>query len=195
MNAPVGTLRIHHIEPISRANGPGLRTVIWFQGCTLGCPGCFNPQTHPFEGGEVWTVEGLLQAILPFADRSEGLTLSGGEPLQQGEGLVDFLSQVRRRTPWSVILFTGYTWKEVQTLPWGQAVLDHVDVVIAGRYQAKRRLARGLLGSANKTVHFLTSRYSMADLERVPDSEVMIDSSGMVHISGIDPLHWMRLHL
>jgi anaerobic ribonucleoside-triphosphate reductase activating protein len=195
MNMSVGTLRVHHIEPLSRANGPGLRTVIWFQGCTLGCPGCFNPQTHPFEGGEVWTVEGLLQAVMPYADQSEGLTLSGGEPLQQGEGLVDFLTQVRRRTPWSVILFTGYTWEEVQTLPWGHAVLNQLDVVIAGRYQAKRRLARGLLGSTNKTVHFLTSRYSMADLEQVPESEVMIDMNGRVRISGIDPMHWMRLHL
>jgi anaerobic ribonucleoside-triphosphate reductase activating protein len=143
----------------------------------------------------VWTVEGLLQAIVLYAHQSEGLTLSGGEPLQQGEGLVDFLTQVRRQTPWSVILFTGYTWEEVQTLPWGQAVLNHVDVVIAGRYQAKRRLARGLRGSANKTVHFLTSRYSMADLEQVPESEVMIDANGMVRISGIDPIHWMKLHL
>ena len=37
---------IHAIEPRSRANGPGARFVVWLQGCTLGCPGCFNPATH-----------------------------------------------------------------------------------------------------------------------------------------------------
>src|SRR3972149_712339 len=43
--APV-ILRLHALLPRSRANGPGMRAVIWFQGCTRGCPGCFNPETH-----------------------------------------------------------------------------------------------------------------------------------------------------
>ena len=42
---------IHAIEPRSRANGPGVRFVVWLQGCTLGCPGCFNPSTHAAAGG------------------------------------------------------------------------------------------------------------------------------------------------
>ena len=42
-------IRLHAFEPASRANGPGPRAAVWFQGCTLGCPGCFNPDTHPHE--------------------------------------------------------------------------------------------------------------------------------------------------
>ncbi|MCU0780030.1 MAG: radical SAM protein [Akkermansiaceae bacterium] len=44
------TLRLHAFLPRSRANGPGWRSVVWVQGCSLGCPGCFNPQTHDWEG-------------------------------------------------------------------------------------------------------------------------------------------------
>ena len=44
-------VRVHAIEPRSRANGPGARFVVWMQGCTLGCPGCFNPTTHDAAGG------------------------------------------------------------------------------------------------------------------------------------------------
>ncbi|MGD0006352.1 MAG: 4Fe-4S cluster-binding domain-containing protein, partial [Anaerolineaceae bacterium] len=40
-------LNLHHFEPLSLVNGPGKRSVVWVQGCTLNCPGCFNPQTHP----------------------------------------------------------------------------------------------------------------------------------------------------
>ena len=41
---------VHGFVPVSRANGPGRRAVLWFQGCTLNCPGCWNQASHPFEG-------------------------------------------------------------------------------------------------------------------------------------------------
>ncbi|WP_299024758.1 4Fe-4S single cluster domain-containing protein [uncultured Thermanaerothrix sp.] len=193
MNVREDLLRVHHIEPLSRANGPGMRTVIWFQGCSLGCPGCFNPQTHPFEGGRLWTAERLFRKVKRYSTLSEGLTLSGGEPLQQGEALVSFLARVRRQTSWSVIMLTGYAWEEIGALPWGSAVLGYVDVVIAGRYQARQRLARGLVGSANKTLHFLTSRYTLADLMQVPEAEVIITPEGQVRVTGVDPVHRVGL--
>jgi pyruvate-formate lyase-activating enzyme len=45
-------IRVRAFEPASRANGPGLRAVVWFQGCTRACPGCFNPATHDPRGGD-----------------------------------------------------------------------------------------------------------------------------------------------
>jgi hypothetical protein len=44
---------LHALIPASRANGPGLRTVVFFQGCKVGCVGCWNPRTHPFHGTEI----------------------------------------------------------------------------------------------------------------------------------------------
>jgi len=181
-------LRVHHIESASRANGPGLRTVIWFRGCTLGCPGCYNPETHPARGGALWHPLALFEALVKNSPEIEGLTLSGGEPLQQGKALSVFLEQVRLHTSWSVILFSGFAREEIQRLPWGTEVLQWVDVLIAGRFLVEQRLARGLLGSANKTLHFFTARYTLQDIMSVPEAEVIIEANGEIRLSGIDPL-------
>src|SRR5262245_10990749 len=103
MNA---TLRLHAFIPFSRANGPGTRAVIWSQGCTLNCPGCFNPETHSFKGGEEVSVDDLFRRLASIGERIEGITISGGEPLQQLHPLLAFLRRVRGETNLSVLLFT-----------------------------------------------------------------------------------------
>ena len=186
-------LRVHRLEPASRVNGPGLRTVLWVQGCALGCPGCFNPETHDFTGGQVWSVAETLekiQAVQKNESGLEGLTISGGEPLHQYRALTALLRQVRSQCKLSVIVFTGYTWDEMQRMPGIQAFLAQVDVLIAGRYRAEERVAQGMVGSANKVLHFLTERYSPADLAQVPQAEVIVSADGEILLSGIDPLQW-----
>ena len=184
-------LRVHAFQPYSRANGPGLRAVLWLQGCTLGCPGCFNPLSHPAEGGELWQVESLLER-LEAAEREpepvEGLTLSGGEPLQQLPALLELLRGLRKRTRLSVLLFSGFEWSEIQRLPGGAELPALLDILIAGRYREEERLAQGLLGSANKQAHYFTPRYTLADLKAVPPAEVWITPQGELIFSGIHPL-------
>ena len=182
------SLRLHAFLPRSRANGPGTRAVIWAQGCSLGCPGCFNPQTHAFSGGEIVPVEELFQRIVRLDPAIEGLTLSGGEPFQQREAVAALLARIRRETNLSVIVFTGYTWEEVQAMRDAGRLLAGVDVLIAGRYVAAERVARGLRGSANKTIHLLTPRHTLADLEAVPEAEVFVGPDGEIFASGIGPL-------
>lgn len=183
-------LRVHAFEPTSYANGPGCRAVLWVQGCSLGCPGCFNPETHSFSGGQLWAVDDLVDRLRQLVGQIEGLTVSGGEPLQQRQGLLCLLQRVRREMPLSVIVFTGFTWEEVQRMAEAEQLLACIDVLIAGRYDWQQRLARDLRGSANKTVHFLTDRYCPADLAGLPEAEVVISPGGELHISGIDPPRW-----
>ncbi len=189
------TIRLHRFEPASRANGPGLRAVIWVQGCALGCPGCFNPETHAMRAGEIWPVEKLVERILalkqgPEGAALEGLTLSGGEPLHQHRALARLLEQVREKTDLSILVFTGYDWDELQRLKGINRFLANVDVLIAGRYDASRRVAQGLIGSSNKVVHFLTGRYHPQDLDAVPQAEIIVKPNGEIILSGIDPLKW-----
>jgi len=181
-------LRLHHFEPASESNGPGKRAVLWVQGCTLGCPGCFNPQTHGAGDGQDWPVEKLLQEIVALARQIEGITVSGGEPLQQMQPLLALLEAVRARTSLSVLVFTGYNWQEIERMPAAPRLGACTDVLLAGRYLAGQRLARGLLGSKNKTAHFLTGRYSVQDLQTVPVAEAFILPGGDVLFSGIDPI-------
>jgi len=183
-------LRVHGFLPVSLANGPGARAVVWVQGCSLGCPGCFNPKTHPPTGGELVPVDDLFGRFAVLGDRIEGVTVSGGEPLEQCGPLARFLRMVKARTSLSVIVFTGLTWAEVKTLEDAADLLSHIDVLIAGRYEAARRLARDLRGSANQTVHFLSDRYRPTDLGAVPPAEVVIDKGGRVAMSGVEPPRW-----
>ncbi len=184
------TLRIHHTEPSSRSNGPGWRAVIWVQGCTLGCPGCFNPETHALPAGRIASVDELAGWALSLSGKIEGITLSGGEPLQQISGVLPFLERVRKESSLSIVLFSGYTWGEIQKMPRSAQLLSSIDVLLAGRYDANLRRARGLVGSRNKTVHFLTERYSQADLDAVPEAEVIVTDHGEIIFSGINPVQW-----
>jgi anaerobic ribonucleoside-triphosphate reductase activating protein len=161
--------------------------VLWFQGCTLGCSGCFNPNTHAAEPPWQVPVADLVAQIVAEAESIEGITLSGGKPLQQPEALLELLFTVRAQTTLSVILLSGSTLFEVQHLPLGPSILAHIDVLIAGRYVQTRRLAYGLRGSANKTVHLLTDRYTLEDIEQILPAEVIIDVAGDIAISGVDP--------
>jgi len=192
VNNPQGgaQLRIHHFLAHSYANGPGARAVLWLQGCSLGCPGCFNPETHPFDGGELISVEHALQQVLAVQESIEGITISGGEPLQQRQALLAFLKGVRERTDLSVLLFSGFSWDEIQRFPQVAELSVYVDVLISGRYIESRRLAHGLLGSSNKRLHFLTDRYAPQDLQAVPEAEVIVTETGEILMSGIDPLKW-----
>jgi anaerobic ribonucleoside-triphosphate reductase activating protein len=80
---------LHALIPASRANGPGLRAVVFFQGCSLGCPKCWNPSTHQFRGTEA-SVDAVVQGVLRARQEHplEGVTFSGGEPMQQADSLL-----------------------------------------------------------------------------------------------------------
>lgn len=185
--------RVHATEPRSRANGPGARFVVWMQGCTLGCPGCFNPTTHEAGGGrEVPVAE--LAAELAAAHRThgiEGLSLSGGEPLQQPAAAAALLDAARA-LGLSTLAFSGYTLEEIRALPGGPEVLARLDVLIDGRYVAGDRLATGLRGSANQRIQLLTPRYRLADVEATPVAEIRIGPTGDVILTGVNPLKLKR---
>lgn len=160
--------------------------MIWFQGCSRRCPGCFNPGAGDPGRGEPVTPAELFRRVERVKEGIEGITLSGGEPLDQLPGLLRFLRLVRERSSLSVLLFTGYTLEEVESLPGGQEVLALTDVIVAGPYVHDRHLGRGLLGSANQEAELLTARYTRSDLEGVPEAEVLIDRDGAVLVTGIE---------
>ncbi|WP_168801705.1 4Fe-4S single cluster domain-containing protein [Glycomyces buryatensis] len=177
-------LRLHAFEPRSAANGPGVRAVVWVQGCTFACPGCFNPETHG-RAAEGTAVDGLFDRIAALGD-VEGVTVSGGEPLQQRGPVLALLRRIRTETALSSVVFTGYRWEEFERMPEAAALRECVDVLLAGRYERDRHLGAGLRGSGNKTVHLLSDRYTREDLEAVPRSEVII-RDGRITVTGIDP--------
>jgi len=102
---------LHAFIPASRANGPGLRSVVFFQGCSLACPGCFNPESHPFTGADV-TVPAVAERVLQARKEYgvEGVTFSGGEPMQQAPALLELIRTLHQQLPsFSFGMFSGYS--------------------------------------------------------------------------------------
>ena len=96
--------------------------MIWFQGCTLGCKGCFNPQTHGRTGGHHRSVGSLVDDIAAGSPGVSGITVSGGEPFQQPSGLLEILAALASSSL-TRLCFSGYTLAEIRRLPLGPAGL------------------------------------------------------------------------
>lgn len=135
----------------SIVDGPGLRFTVFTQGCPHGCPGCHNPETHPFDGGREVTVEELGSQMLrnPLTD---GLTLSGGDPFLQGEECAQ-LARMAHEKGLNVWAYTGYTYEKLLEL--GQsgqlALLRETDVLVDGPFvQAKKSYEAKFRGSTNQ---------------------------------------------
>ncbi len=180
-------LNLHGLISFSRVNGPGLRYVVFFQGCARGCPGCFNPETHGFGMNKPTTVS---EVILRLPLEAEGLTISGGEPFSQPRGLLALLEAMQRENRGlSAIVYTGFTLEEIKADKDMAVVLPFIDVLVAGPFDAskpeKTALARG---SSNQTFHFLSSRYSMNDFYMPARLELTIGADGSLTGTGFASL-------
>jgi len=140
--------------------GPGIRFAVWFHGCSRDCPGCIAKSMNSSGQFEELSAEALYERVR-VSRGIEGITLSGGEPLEQDcEELTRFLRLVNsdpRRL--SVICFTGYLLEEVRNTS-KIAILDYIDVLIDGPYIDSQNDNAGLRGSTNQRIHFLTERYA-----------------------------------
>ncbi len=180
-------LNIHAILPRSRVNGPGVRLVVFFQGCKRGCKGCFNPDTHAFEEKDLLPAASLLEEGR-IAPDVEGITVSGGEPFLQPRGLRDLLASARA-LGLSTLVYTGFTLEELRAGPSEAVCLDFIDLLVDGPYMAESPEEKPLpRGSTNQRFHFLTARYSPGDLLMPGRSELFISGDGTVRETGFGSL-------
>lgn len=106
------TGRIHSIESMGLVDGPGIRVVVFFQGCSLRCKYCHNPDTWEYGGGEEYTASELVDKIKrykPYFETSNGgVTFSGGEPLRQPEFLIEALKLCKQEGIHTCIDTSGF---------------------------------------------------------------------------------------
>ena len=155
-------IRLSGIEKESIVDGPGLRYVLFSQGCIHMCPGCHNPQTHGFTGGELYEVEDLVREILENPLLS-GVTFSGGDPFNQAEAF-SFVARLLKEKGMNIWSYTGYTIEELRNAkdPFQKDLLEQVDVLVEGRFvQSLRTLSKPFAGSSNQRV--IDLRKSTAD--------------------------------
>ena len=154
-------LNVHSVLPVSYANGPGARAVVWTQGCTRGCPGCSNPLTHSHRPW-ILTDPLRLAASIVAIPGIEGISVTGGEPLEQ-PAAVGCLCQAVRHSGLSVMVYTGWTYETLclSNNPTVRDLLRHIDVLVDGPF-IQQLADKDLLwrGSRNQHIRFPTNRYS-----------------------------------
>jgi len=146
-------LRINSLLEESIVDGPGLRYVIYTQGCDHGCPHCHNPQTHDKKGGFLMDCAVLLSQIAedPLL---QGVTFSGGEPFLQA-GILAELAKKIHALKLDVVTYTGYTLEDLRAIndPDIMALLNQTDILIDGRYDhSQRDLSLQFRGSRNQRI-------------------------------------------
>ena len=134
--------------------GPGKRLLLFTQGCSLHCKGCVNQHLWEFDAGKNITAQEILELCADI----EGITLHGGEPLDQSDGVLEIIRLLKAAGK-TVILFTGYQYKEL-SLPSQRMAWRAADLVISGRYvEEKRSIYLQFRGSTNQRVYSHQGKY------------------------------------
>jgi anaerobic ribonucleoside-triphosphate reductase activating protein len=185
-------IEVAAIVPVTTAEGPGRRFALWVQGCSLRCVGCCNPRMFVSGRGARRSVASLLRDLDDARARHgiEGLTLLGGEPLEQLPGVTALCERAARRGL-GVLVFSGYRLEEAHALPGFEALWPHVDTLVDGRYEAGQpepppeRGGRRFIGSRNQGLRHRSDRYRDEALwHGEPRIEVCIDRDGGLSIHG-----------
>lgn len=148
-------INIHSYEVVENEHlyGPGKRLLLFMQGCSLRCKGCTNQHLWEFGKG----IDVTINEILNQCNNLEGITLHGGEPLDQANVLVELIKKLKQQGN-TVILFTGYIFKELDNVQ-KQAWLSS-DIVISGRYEEQNRnIYLQFRGSTNQKVFTHKGKY------------------------------------
>ncbi|GAW92129.1 anaerobic ribonucleoside-triphosphate reductase activating protein [Calderihabitans maritimus] len=162
-------LRIAGIVRESVVDGPGIRLVIFAQGCPHCCPGCHNPETHDPLGGQETTVEEIVEQVRQ-SRFIRGVTFSGGEPFYQAEAF-SLLGRRIKELGKDIVTYTGYTFEEILALaeinPYFGELLQVSDWLVDGPFiLAERDLNLPFRGSRNQRI--IDVRRSLRQGKAVP---------------------------
>ena len=144
-------LRIAGIEEESIVDGPGIRMVIFTQGCNHNCIGCHNPETHSFDGGKLIDIEDIIDMVKENS-LLDGITLSGGDPFEQALEC-SILARKIKELGLNVVTYSGYTFEEILAKENFRELLLQTDILIDGKFDiSKKTLMEQFRGSKNQRI-------------------------------------------
>lgn len=147
-------MRYGQIRKYDVANGKGIRTSIFVTGCTHNCPNCFNKEYQSFTAGKEWTDVETKQ-VIEYLSLSEvaGLSLLGGEPMENAVGLYEVIREVREVVDKPIWVWSGYTYEEILQDNNKLKLLKECDVLIDGKFvEELKDLTLKFRGSSNQRI-------------------------------------------
>lgn len=143
-------LRVLNISEGTSVDGPGLRTSIYFAGCSHQCEGCHNPQSWDPQGGREMSEEELL-SVVDYNDFP--VTFSGGDPLFQLEAVTNLAKRLKQEQGRNIWCYTGYRWEQIAGKPEYAELLQHIDVLVDSPFVlALRDISLRFRGSSNQRI-------------------------------------------
>lgn len=148
-------VRLSGIAYESLVNGPGLRRVLFAQGCIHKCNGCFNPDTHDFYGGSLMDMDEIIEDILDNP-MLKGVTFSGGDPWEQADKFA-YIAKKLRENGLNIWSYTGYTFEYIlenkhKEKGWND-LLNNIDVLVDGKFEEdKKQDGLRFRGSSNQRI-------------------------------------------
>lgn len=153
-------LRVLDIVGGTSVDGSGLRTSIYFAGCSHHCPGCHNPQSWDPQGGRLMSVDEIMEVV---RENDFNVTFSGGDPLFQAEALLPLAKAVKDEG-YTIWCYTGYLYEDVIADECLSEVLKYVDVLVDGPFVMDLRDTSLLFrGSSNQRIIELSAGSRLAD--------------------------------
>lgn len=145
------TLRIAGTVEESIVDGPGLRYVLFTQGCPHRCPGCHNPETHDFSAGREVSLAWVLTDVRKNPI-TRGVTFSGGEPFCQSAALLALAKELRA-CGYNLTAFSGYTYEQILAEPEKRTLLEELDILVDGPFrEAEKSMTLRFRGSRNQRI-------------------------------------------
>jgi len=203
-------LNVHSIESFGTHDGPGVRSVIFLQGCKLKCIYCHNPDTIAMEGGMEYSIEELLDKVLkmkPYYGKKGGVTVSGGEPLLQAKALLPFFKRLKAEGIHTNLDTNGRILNHFTK----ELLDDYTDLVMLDIKHMTENGFQAITGMPNKETTFNLAKYREASGKKMWLRYVLIpgktDSPELLHQMGkyfegyttierfeIQPYHKLGIH-
>ena len=175
-------INVAHIEPESYIYAPDKQFVIWLQGCSIRCKGCWNKEMWSFDKKNYIKIETLIEQITKIKD-IKGVTFIGGEPFDQINELFNFVQKIKDKEL-GVTIYTGYEKNELQSTI-ALKILQYTDLLISGRYvEALRNDNLQWIGSENQKIDFLSDFYSRHEQDNANYCEINISDTGAITMLG-----------
>lgn len=148
------------LQSDSVVDGPGLRAVLWCQGCYRACPGCHNPESWDPGAGTVVKIDWVKDQLRKMRGQT-GITFSGGEPMLQAKACKQIADWARAEMGWNILSFSGFTFEDIRdgkdwATPDMWEFVKSLDYLMDGPFiLAQRDLSLKFRGSSNQRMFYL----------------------------------------
>lgn len=139
------------LQKDSVVDGPGIRMVIWTQGCPHNCKNCHNPETHDFKGGFLTDTTSIINQIKEI-ELQDGITFSGGDPMMQPLACLE-IAKACQKLKLNVWCYTGFLFEDLLKKDNCLEFLKYIDVLVDGPFiESMKSYSAKYRGSTNQRI-------------------------------------------